>query len=825
MSGTQICGLGLKLRIGQLRYRFFPACILLGLIVLVGRSESWPQEWRSYGHDPGGKRFSTLHQINRTNVQQLQRAWTYELPTNPGADVAAFESTPLMVDDALYFATPAGQAIALDAETGKQLWLYDPFGEDKSSRRPVVNRGVAYWERTLSMPGETAGTDRRIFYVTSDSRLFAIDIATGKPCRDFGKGGAVDLREGLASKWPDVEYGDTSPPVIYKNLIILGSAVQEFPSKGPSGAIRAFDVLTGKLLWTFNTVPQPGETGHESWQDDGWKDRSGTNAWGPISVDLDNGMVYLPLGSPSYDFYGADRKGNGLFGNALVALHAETGKLAWYYQVVHHDIWDYDLPSQPVLVTIPHAGRQIPAVVEVTKTGFVFAFDRLTGKPLFPIEERSVPQSEIPGEATSRSQAFPVKPPPLARTSVTIHDLTNVTPESRKYCLDTFGASILPSHIFDPWGATLKLEMPGTLGGSNWSGASFDPSSGYLFVNTNNLGVVGEMSKQPAGSPEAYTWGSKWGTFTRFWDDNHYPCQQPPWGTLNAVNLNTGEIAWTVPLGVVDALETKGIPKTGIYNLGGSIATAGGLVFIAATADHRFRAFDSQTGKELWVTKLEFNGHATPMTYLGQRTRRQFVVIAVGAGGNIGDDASGPTTLAAYALFPKGETSPAQAKLDVELTKMPVGKGSEPPEVNPSPPAPVQPIPFNHQRHATAGISCDSCHQLSADGKQVEIPNVKQCMACHQTMTTSSPAIQKMSQLEKEGQQISWAPVYQLPKFVFFSHQKHADAKVGCEVCHGAVQNQDITRQQKQVSMVACINCHQLRKVSTSCGLCHNVGY
>lgn len=769
-------------------------------------------------------RFSPLRQVNRTNVQQLQRAWTYELPANPGNEIEAFESTPLLVDDALFFATQTGQAIALDAETGKELWVFDPL-VGTAQKRPVVNRGVAYWEgqSPIKCGDQETSVNGRIFYVTPDARLFALDPATGKPCKSFGNGGAIDLRKGVASDWPELEYADTSPPVTYKNLVITGSAVQEFPSQGPSGAVRAFDANTGKLIWRFDTVPNPGEVGHDTWQDDGWKDRSGTNAWGPISVDVENGMVFLPLGSPSYDFYGADRKGEGLFGNSLVALNADTGKLVWYYQIVHHDIWDYDLAAQPVLMTVRRADREIPAVAEVTKTGFVFVFDRVTGSPLFPVEERAVSKSQVPGEATWPTQPFPLKPPPIARTSVTRDEITSVTPESRKDCLETFG-DIVPARIFDPWGSTLKLEMPGTLGGANWSGASFDPSSGYLFVNTSDLGVVAEMKRQPPGSPEAYLWGSKWGTFARFWDSHHYPCQQPPWGTLNAVNLNTGDIAWRVPLGVFDELEAKGIPKTGIYNLGGSIATAGGLVFIGATADHRFRAFDSQTGKELWVTKLEFNGHATPMTYLGKRTNRQFVVIAVGAGGNIGDDASGRTTLAAYALFPKGETSPAHAKLEFELMKMPTGKGSEPPDVNP-PPAPVQPVPFSHHRHATAGITCENCHQLSNDGKQVQIPNLKECMTCHRSLMTSSPAVQKMSQLAKEGQEISWVRTYELPKFVFFSHQKHADANVGCEVCHGAVQNLDIMQRQKQVSMVACINCHQLRKVSTSCGLCHNMGY
>ena len=810
----------------------FAMCLLTLAGVARGQTTttSSRQEWHSYGHDAGGERFSPLKQINRSNVDQFQRAWTYNVPAFPGSGAVAFESTPLMVNDVLYFAAPTGQAIAVDAETGKQLWIFNPFSGVSRLPNAVPNRGVAYWQGKLAdaRSGEGKCAVSRILYVSADAHLYALDSETGKPCRNFGDGGSIDLRAGVATQWPQLRYDDTSPPVIYQDLVIVGSEVQEYPSIGPSGAVRAFDVRTGKLVWRFDTVPKPGEFGHETWQGDDWKDRSGTNAWGLLSVDARNGLVFLPLGSPSYDFYGADRKGKDLFGDSIVALNAATGKLVWYYQTVHHDLWDYDPSAQPVLFSMHRKGHEIPAVAEVTKTGFVFVFNRLTGKPLFPIEERPVPHSELPGEASWPTQPYPMKPPPLAATSVTRADITTVTPESREDCLQKFG-SALPGRIFNPWGLKLKVEIPGTLGGGNWSGASFDPASGYLFVNMSNVGSVGMMKPQSVGSPEAYVKGSKWGAYARFWDSHHYPCQQPPWGTLSAIDLNTGTIAWQSTLGVVDALAAKGIPQTGIYNLGGSIATDGGLVLIGATSDHRLRAFDSKTGKELWVTKLESNGHATPLTYLGERSKKQFVVIAVGPGGNFGGGGSDPTALVAYALFPKDRVSPAEAKLQRELkTIQPTNgnAGSEPQNIDPPLPAPVQPISFSHKLHLTAaGMKCADCHQVSADGKQMRIPNVATCMTCHHAIMTTSPEIEKLARLEKVGQQVSWARVYQLPPFVFFSHQKHIDAKVDCAVCHGEVRNQNALRQEKDISMASCVNCHQLHKVSISCGLCHDVGY
>jgi len=616
-------------------------------------------EWRSYGHDPGGMRFSPLDQINRTNVHRLERVWTFDTgevtPGTRNSDqhaIPSFEATPLMVDGVLYFSTIGEKVIALDAETGKRIWEFDSQA-GRSKREFMQNRGVAYWQAESSGggPGNPRALEERRIFVGFRDKLYALDARTGKLCPGFGHDGVVNLRAGVGERWPKQDYSMTSPPAIYKDLVITGAQLQEYPSFGPSGDIRAWDARTGKLVWTFHTVARPGEAGHDTWEGDGWRDRSGTNAWSMITVDAARGMVFLPLGSPSYDFYGADRKGRGLFGNSLVALDAQTGKLLWHFQMVHHDLWDYDLPAAPALVTVRRDGQEIPAVAQVTKMGLVFVVDRLTGKPLFPVEERPVPASPVPGEASWPTQPIPLKPPPLSPISLSASDITTVTPESRAYCLKEFGP-LLPEHgaigIFNPEGLTLTLMTPGTLGGGTWSGASFDPSTGYLYVNANNAPAVGIMKPQPPGSPEPYRRTSRWGEYARYWDSNHYPCVKPPWGTLNAIDLATGEIAWRVPLGFFDDLAERGIPTTGTPNLGGSMVTAGGLVFIAGSSDRRFRAFDARTGKVLWEAPLEASGHATPMTFRGKKTGKQFVVIAAGGGGYFSATVS--DTVAAYAL-------------------------------------------------------------------------------------------------------------------------------------------------------------------------------
>jgi len=659
------------------------------LIPAFPQATPGPDDWPSYGRDPGGMRYSPLDQITTSNVTRLQRAWTYH--TNERG--RAFETTPIVVGNILYFSTQNQKVVALDPETGKELWKYDP----KSNGRE--QRGVSYW------PGD-GKTPPRILTATGDARLIALDARTGVPAQEFGDNGVVNLRAGITDKFPKAPYGISSPPAIYRDLVIVGPSTQEGPSLGPTGDPRAFDVRTGKLRWRFHVLPQPGEPGSETWPPGGWKDRSGPSQWGPATIDTERGMVFLPIGNPADSFYGADRKGTNLYANCVVALDALTGKVRWYYQMVHHDLFDYDISAPPALVEVKRGGKTVPAVAQTTKMGLLFILDRLTGKPVFGVEERPVPKSDMPGEESWPTQPFPLKPPPLARMSITKDDITTRTPEAHRFCSEWF-ARLRHQGAYTPFGLTASLSMPGTMGGGNWGGVSFDPRLGYIFVNTSSLGGTGKMVPAPDGAPMPYR---NEGGYTRFIDEQQYPCQQPPWGELSAINSD-GDIAWRVPLGSYDEVEAQGLKNAGAPNMGGSMATAGGLVFIAATTDSKFRAFDSRTGKELWMTRLEATGDAVPMTYKG-RNGRQYVVIAAGGTNRFrmlaGTADQAADMLIAFAL-PEGQGSASRP----ETGRQPAADSSRPvaqrrlsdQELK----APGPPLPEGEGKEMVVRI-CTKCH-------------------------------------------------------------------------------------------------------------------
>ncbi len=633
--------------------------VVIGAASVVGAQAPTPaRDWAAHGHDAGAQRYSPLKQINTTNVSNLQLVWTYDTPAavppppargaadqEEGAPTVAAPpargespaapaipaprqsaATPLVVDGVMYMATMYNRVVALDADTGKEIWVKD-IGHTPSTR------GIAYW------PG-TDGIPPQLVFGTGDgsSLLISLNAKTGEFTPGFGLGGKVDLRQGVGEKFPRLRVALSSPPAIYRHLAITGNHSQESPSLGPSGDVRAWDLRTGKLVWTFHTIPRPGEPNHDAWKNDQWVDRAGANAWGFITVDEARGIAYVPTGTPATDFYGGDRLGSNLYGSSLVALDAATGKLKWFFQTTHHDNWDYDLNSPPTLIDVRRNGRTIPAVAVYTKQGLLFVFDRVTGTPVFGVEERPVvSDNPLPGDEYSPTQPFPVKPPPIARMTFAPDEVAKVTPEHEKYCrsLLELEGGVMTGGPYAQYGPKLRVIFPGWTGGGNWNGSAFNPDLGYLFVPTQDHGMLNKMVKStlfenmyvrsgPDNAPPMLG--------TNFWDGRKaWPCQQPPWGELVAVNANTGDIAWRVPLGSFEELDALGVPATGTLNRGGPIATAGGLVFIAASQDARFRAFDARTGKVLWVADLTENGRAVPITYQGKRGT-QYVAIMAGGG-------------------------------------------------------------------------------------------------------------------------------------------------------------------------------------------------
>ncbi|MCW3053190.1 MAG: gcd, partial [Chthonomonadales bacterium] len=577
------------------------------------------QDWLNVGNDKGGMRYSTLKQIDRSNVAQLKVAWTYHC--EDGSPGSTIECTPVVVDGVMYVTTPGLKIVALDAATGHEIWKYNTHSGG-------VNRGIAYWS-----DGKPRG-QRRVFMGTPDGRLISLDAYTGVPDPAFGQNGILDLRLGIERDIKGLAYGVTSAPAIFENLIYPGFLVTE-GQPGAPGDVRAFDVRTGKEAWRFRTVPRPGEFGNETWKRDSWRDRSGVNAWSGYTLDDKHGILFAGLGSAASDFYGADRKGANLFANSTIALDARTGKRLWHFQEVHHDVWDHDNPCPPVVVSVMHNGKRVEAVAQLTKTGFCYLFDRLTGKPLFDVVEKPAPPSDIPGEEASETQPEPVKPPPFSRNLFTLDQITNISSESHDFVHQAlhslrFGQSNLPPTTAG------TVVLPGFHGGATWSGGCFDPTTGLLYVNSNNVPYLSVIRPNASG-------GYDFGGYTYFNDQFGYPANKPPWGSLTAIDLNTGTFAWQVPLGEYPELKAKGVPQTGMENFGGTIVTAGGLVFVGGSKDEQFHAFDKATGKLLWTYSLPFGGYATPSTY--RVNGRQFVVIGAGGGGKLRTK-SGDTYLA-----------------------------------------------------------------------------------------------------------------------------------------------------------------------------------
>jgi len=598
------------------------------LTPLAGHAATAPGDWAHYGRDAGAARFSPLTEITPGNVAKLAPVWTYHM--RPAGVVAesfpmpdslkkrfatgfsASEATPLVVNGVMYMPTPYNRVVALDAATGTALWTYELQNRDQPS-----TRGVAYW------PGGK-GTGARIVFGTRTGKLIALDAATGKPAADFGTAGLVDMKTPEVMNGMRSPLGMSSPPAIYQDLIITGSRVQEMPVKGAAGDVRAWDARTGKLAWTFHTIPQPGEPGFGTWAGESWKGRSGTNVWTSPIVDEKRGIAYLPIGAPTFDRWGGDREGNNLFSDSIVAVDAKTGKYLWHFQTVHHDIWDLDLPTA-TLIDVRRSGRTIPAIAVMNKTAIMFILDRVTGKPIYDVREVPVPtDTDVPGEHPSPTQPMPVAPPPLARLSYSAEELNDLTPHMKTVCEKLVAdLNIMPSKAFQPLRADSAVNFfPGSLGGVDWGGGSFDPSTGYYIVNVNALASPQQLAKQPDG-----TWGMKAG-YAYFQDqESGNPCQKPPWGELVAVDVNKGTIAWRRILG---ANEDPAFKDAGKISAGGPISTASGLTFIGGTNDKTIRAFETRSGKLLWEATLPSSNYGTPITYRNKAGKQMVAVVATG---------------------------------------------------------------------------------------------------------------------------------------------------------------------------------------------------
>lgn len=579
----------------------------VGALTVAVQASAQNVDWRAYGGDQGGTRYSTLTQIDRENVSRLQEAWRLDVAA------VAMQTQPIIIDGTMYAFSPDGKAIAVDAATGELKWSFQLAQTPRGG-----GRGMTYWSE---------GDERRLI-VPANNLVYALDPETGQPIPTFGDNGMIDIRVGLRDADPARNpMRISSPPSLYRNVFIVNGGVPETSPSVP-GDIRGFDVRTGELLWTFHVIPHPGEEGYETWPADAWQTAGGVNAWQGMTVDEENGIVFAALGSPSDDFWGGERHGDNLYGNSVVALDAATGRKLWHQQVIRHDLWDADFAAPPSLMTVTRDGRTVQAVATTNKLGFVYLFDRLTGESLFDLVDTPVPASDVRGELAATSQPVPVLPAPLARMEVTPDTLTNISPEANAQARERL-AAMRNVPVFTPLAFNQDtIAVPGFSGGSEWGGMSADPQ-GTLYINSNDIAWYSSVIEQPNPGPGKSP--MHFSGYNKFRDADGYPAVAPPWGTLNAIDMNTGEYRWRIPLGYYPALAERGLTDTGTENYGGPVTTASGLLFIGATVyDRRFRAFDKDTGALLWEAELPYSGVATPATYMVDG--RQYVVIATSGG-------------------------------------------------------------------------------------------------------------------------------------------------------------------------------------------------